>query len=299
MIPLSRPAEHGPPPQTPLGALLFRPGPGLAPEAHRVAHALLQDAARNRGGRISSAADGAWRLEAAPSALELARRTLSAVLRGRDAVLVTEALAMPPVPEASGTGPEAILAAAPLEPLIERRPILEFGPGGVPRPAGLRVLPSAPAIAAALGPRWAGAPWQAHGWEIVARRARSIAPPAQAVLHLDQPPECQAGAPVLPVLPLGALARPPASHFALAGLTAAALALLDPAYLPGMALHLTLDPDLNALPDGFWQALDPARVVLEGVADAAGLEWGLSRGIGRFAGPQADRLLGAWGRGPA
>jgi hypothetical protein len=295
MIPITLPAQHGRAAQTPFGALLFRPGPGLAPDAHRVAHALLQDAARNRGGRVSSAEHGAWRLEAAPPALELARRALSAVLLGRDAVLVTEAVAAPPAPEPSGTGPETILAALPLHALLERRPILGFGPGGVPRPAGLRILPSAPAIAAALGPAWAGEPWQAHGWDAVARRALSSLPPADGPLHLDLPPEAltATGAALLPVLPPRALARAPAMPFAVAGISPALLAMVDIAPLPGTVLHLARDPALDALPPDFWRALSPARVVLEGAAEAEALEWGLARGITRFAGPQADRLLAA------
>ncbi|MFC0385216.1 hypothetical protein [Muricoccus vinaceus] len=295
MIPAPHQARHGPP----LAALLFRPGPGLAPEAHRVARALLEDAARNRGGRVSAAGQGAWRLEAAPPALEMARRALSAVLNGRDAALLTEAPATPPAAAASASGPEAILRALPLEALLERRPILGFGAGGGPRPAGLRVLPSASAIAAALGPRWAGAPWQEHAGNLVARRALGLVPPPEGPLHLDLPPETLpdlGAAPLLPVLPLRALARPPAALFGVDGLSVAALALLDPAQLPGAVLHLTLEPGLDALPAGLWRLLNPARVVLGGVADAAGLEWGLARGIGRFTGPWPDRLLAAWWR---
>ncbi|MCR0984807.1 hypothetical protein [Roseomonas populi] len=301
MIALTHPAQDGP--ALPLpglvpGALLFRPGPGLAPEAHRVARALLEDAARNRGGRVSSAEDGTWRLVAAPPALEMARRALSAVLNGRDAVLVTEALAAPPpaMPAPAATGPEAILSALPLEGLLERRAILGFGPGGVPRPAGMRVLPSASAIAAALGPRWEGAPWLAHGWAVVARRALSLPAPTEGVLHIDVPPEVLPGEAALwrlPVLPASALAAPPPCCFGVGGLTHAALALVEPAAVPGSALHIAHDPALDELSRGFWDGLGPGRVVLEGVADSAGLEWGLARGIARFSGPQADRLLTA------
>ena len=292
MHPVTLPAQHGPA----LAALLFRPGPGLPPDAHRVARALLQDAARNRGGRVSSGEDGAWRLEATPPALEHARRALAAVLHGRDAVLVTEAVAAPSVPKPPRTGPEAILAARPLHSLLERRPILGFGAGGTPQPAGLRLLPSAPAIEAALGAAWEGELWQAHGWEVVARRALASFPPAEAPLHLDLPPEAlpmAVGTALLPVLPPRILARPPARPFAVAGLTAAHLGMIDPAHLPGAAIHLDHDPALEALPPALWRALNPARVVLEGVLDRAGLEWGLSRGIARFTGPQADRLLAA------
>lgn len=292
MIPVMPMAREVPPP---IAALLFRPGPGLAPEAHRVARALLEDAARNRGGRVSEAGDGTWRLVAAPPALEMARRTLSAVLNGRDAALLTEALAAPASPARADTGPEAILAALSLDSLLERRAILGFGPGGALQPAGLRLLPSAGAIAAALGPRWAGEPWQAHGWELVARRAMQSTAPAEGTLHLDLPPEALPDAPaaVLPLLPARALARPPACPFAVAAPGPAGLAMLDPAHLPGTVLHFTFDPALDALPPGFWRALGPGRVVLEGVGDAAGLEWGLARGIARFAGPQPDRLLAA------
>ena len=292
MISVTPMAREVPPPIT---ALLFRPGPGLAPEAHRVARALLEDAARSRGGQVSDAGDGTWRLVAAPPALEMARRALAAVLNGRDAALLTEALAAPPSPARSGTGPEAILAALPLDSLLERRPILGFGPGGAPRPSGLRLLPSAPAIAAALGPRWAGEPWQAHGWEVVARRMMRLTAPAGVPLHLDLPPEALADAPgdILPVLPARALACPPARPFAVAAPALAGLGMIDPAHLPGTVLHLPFDPALDLLPPGFWSALGPARLVLEGVADAAALEWGLARGIARFSGPQADRLLAA------
>ena len=306
MLPFPPPAQDGPP----FAALLFRPGPGLAPEAHRVARALLQDAARHRGGRVSAEGDGTWRLVAAPPALEMARRALSAVLNGRDAALVTEAVAAPaaPPPRAADPGPEAILAALPLASLLERRPILGFGPGGAPRPAGVRVLPSPGAVAQAVGPRWAGAPWQAHGRDIVARRAAAAPVPAgtgEGALHLDLPPDAlglvagasAGGVPVLPILPPRALARPPAVPFGLAGPPAAAMAMLDPARLPGLALHLPRDPLLDSLPAAFWQAIGPARVVLEGVADAAAMEWGLARGIARFAGPWAERLLAARRRG--
>ncbi|SHJ84972.1 hypothetical protein SAMN02745194_03543 [Roseomonas rosea] len=292
MIPVTHPAHEGPPP---LGALLFRPGPGLAPEAHRVARALMEDAARNRGGRVSPEEGGTWRLVAAPPALDMARRTLSAVLHGRDAALVTEALASPAPEKPENSGPEALLRALPVESLLERRAILGFGPGGMPRPAGWRVLPSRKAIASALGKAWEGEPWQAHGWAVVARRAAERAAPEDAPLHLDLLPEALATtAPnLLPVLPPRALARPPAMPFAVDGPGLAALEMIDPANLPGLALHLAHDPALEALPADFWRALGPARVVLEGVADRAALEWGLAQGFARFTGPQADRLLAA------
>lgn len=292
MTPAPHPARQGPA----LAALLFRPGPGLAPEAHRVARALLEDAARNRGGRVSSAEDGAWRLVAAQPALDMARRALSAVLHGRDAALLTETAVPPPVAQAPATGLEAILAAIPLDGLLERRPILRVAAGGVPVPEGERVLPSPAAIAAALGPRWSGAPWQAHAWEAVARRALAMPPEGEGPLHLDLPPEATAAVPpagLLPILPPQALARPPAGRFGIDGPSPAGLALIDPAHLRGEVLHLPFDAALDALPAGFWAALDPARVVLEGVAEPAALSWGLARGIGRFAGPWPTRLLAA------
>ena len=292
MTPAPHPAQEGPP----IAALLFRPGPGLTPEARRVARALLEDAARNRGGRVSSAEDGAWRLVAAQPALEMARRALAAVLHGRDAALLTETVATPSVPLAPSTGLEAMLGAPHLDDLLERRSILGFGPGGELRPMGQRVLPSAAAIASVLGARWAGAPWQAHARDVVARRALSLATPTAAPLHLDLPPEAlppPAGRWFLPLLPPRALARPLAGRFGLAGLPASLLPLIDPRHLPGEALHLAFDPALDALPGDFWQALNPARVVLEGVADAEALSWGLSRGIMRFTGPWPDRLLAA------
>jgi len=296
MIPIAHPAREGPPPPA---ALLFRPGPGLAPAAHRVARALLEDAARHRGGRVSSAGDGTWRLEAAAPALELARRVLSAVLNGRDAALVIEAMSAPAPALPAGTGPEAVLAATPLDALTERRAILGFGPGGVPHRAGWRVRVLAGAVAAAMGPRWAGEPWQAHGRAAVARRMAGGRPEEEPV-HREWPPEVPLeGVPpgVLPVLPARVLAAPPAGRFGVDGPDAAALALLDPAHLPGEALHLTLDAALAALPEALWLALRPGRVVLEGVADGAGLEWGLARGIGRFVGEGADRVLASAGRG--
>ncbi|WP_043830807.1 hypothetical protein [Muricoccus aerilatus] len=292
MTPAPHPARQGPP----LAALLFRPGPGLAPEAHRVARALLEDAARNRGGRVSSAEDGAWRLVAAAPALDMAHRALTAVLHGRDAALLTETVAVPLTAQAPATGLEALLGAIPLERLLERRPILGFGEGGAPCLVGERVLPSATAISTALGTRWAGAPWQTHAWGLVARRTLALLPESEGTLHLDLPPEAMPAAPpgaLLPILPPRALARPPVGRFGIDGPGAAGLALIDPAHLRGEVLHLPFDPALVALPDGFWVALDPARVVLEGVAEGAALSWGLARGIGRFAGPWPNRLLAA------
>ncbi|TPG60586.1 hypothetical protein EAH89_04305 [Roseomonas nepalensis] len=291
MTPAPHPAQDGPP----LAALLFRPGPGLAPEAHRVARALLEDAARNRGGRVSSAEDGAWRLVAAQPALEMARRALAAVLHGRDAALLTETITAPAAPLVPSTGLEAMLGATPLEGLLERRPILGFGPGGELRPMGQRALPAAAAIRSVLGARWAGAPWQAHAHDVVARRALALAPPSADPLHLDLPPEALPVAVenLLPLLPARALARPPAGRHGVADLPASLLSLLNPAHLPGEALHLAFDPALDDLPGDFWQALNPARVVLEGVADAEALSWGLARGILRFAGPWPNRLMAA------
>ena len=297
MTPTPHKAQDGPP----LAALLFRPGPGLTPEALRVARALLEDAARNRGGRVSPAGEGGWRLTATPPALEMARRALSAVLHGRDAALLTEAVAAPGA-SAAANGIEALLAGLPLQGLLERRPILGFGADGAAGPVGLRVLPSAAAIAAAitdaLGPRWAAEPWQAHGRDLVARRALALAAPSAVPLHLDLPPEAlpavpQAGegAAFLAILPPRALARPPSGRFGTAWPLGAALALVDPGCLRGEVLHLSRDAALDALPGSFWQAVGPGRVVLEGVADSTGLSWGLSRGIARFAGPWPERLL--------
>jgi hypothetical protein len=281
-----------------LSALLFRPGPLLAPEAHRVARALLEDAARDRGGRVTAAGDGAWRLEAAPPALDMARRALAAVLNGRDAALVGEAIATsaPIILPLSGEGPEAILATRPLAELLERRPILGFGLGGAPELVGIRLMPSAAAISAALGPRWAAAHWQEHARGIVARRALAETSAQAAPLHLDLPLDAlplPEGLAALPVLSPGALAHPPSIPFAVAGLGAEALVLLDPAHLPCATLYLRYHPALVVLPETLWRALGPARLVLEGVVDGAALEWGLSRGIGRFTGPHAERLLAA------
>lgn len=288
----------------PPGALLFRPGPTLAPDAHRVARALLEDAARQRGGRVLPAEDGAWRLEGAPPVLEEARRALAAVLTGRDAALVTEAVAAPVtlVAPPAGEGPERLLAARPLNSLLRRRAILGFGGGAAPRLAGTRLHPSTRALKAALGPRWAGQPWLDHARGLVARRALAeLAIPPGPPLHLDLMPEDlpaldpEAGPAPLPLLPVRALADPPRGRFAVAGLGAETLALMDPARLPGTAIHLTHARALEALPESTWAAIGAARVVLEGVADRAALEWGLVRGIGRFAGPQADRILAAAG----
>ncbi|WP_426959230.1 hypothetical protein [Muricoccus radiodurans] len=292
---------------TPPGSLLFRPGPALGPEAHRIARALLEDAARHRGGRVMPAEDGAWRLEGAPPVLEEARRALAAVLTGRDAALVTEAVASPAtlVAPPVGEGPERLLALRPLASLLRRRAILGFGGGAMPRLAGVRLHPSTRAVQAAIGPRWAGAPWLDHARGLVARRALAEMPSAAretAPVHLDllpedlPPPEARAAGPMpLPVLPPRALAEPPRGPFAIAGLSPEALALMDPARLPEAVLHLRHGPGLMALPDTIWAAIGPDRVVLEGVADRAALEWGLVRGIGRFAGPQADRILAAAG----
>ncbi|WP_209380946.1 hypothetical protein [Pararoseomonas baculiformis] len=293
MFPVTHPAQDGP---APLAALLFRPGPALAPEAHRVACALLEDAARRRGGRASADEDGGWRLVAAPPALEVARRTLAAVLHGRDAALVTEALAAPPPPAPGQRGLEAMLATRPIEQLVERRAILGFGAGGMPRPAGWRLRPDRAAIAAALGAGWVGAPWQAHGWELVARRIAALPWPGEGPLHLDLPPEVlppRGAPPFLPVLPPRALASPPPVPFAVDGPAAAALGMVDPAYLRAQVLHLAYEPALDLLPATFWGLLGPGRVVLEGVEDEAGLRWGLARGIARFSGPEPDRVLAA------
>ncbi|UFN47257.1 hypothetical protein LPC08_14605 [Roseomonas sp. OT10] len=264
-------------------------------ERRRVALALMQEAARGQGGQVTEEPlSGALLLRAPQPVLDRTATVLAPLFSGRVSLLAPRAaLSRPPPPR-------------PAEPvLLERRPILGLASGAAPRLAGLRLV---------LPREWPGmnatapAHLRRHAADrLLQRAAEALAAPGGAErllgevpdtpLHLDRPlaplppPPGLASLPVLPVLPLARLAEGmPAGPFGVAGMREALLELCEPSAVPGAVVHLAFDPDLARQP-GLVAALEPGRLVLEGVAEEWVLSWGLSLGIGRFTGPWAERLL--------
>ena len=269
-------------------------------ERRRVALALLQEAARGQGKVTEDPASGTLLLRAPQSVLDRAAAVLEPLFAGRTTTLP------PRIPTLRRPPPAPVAPPAEAAPLLGRRPILGLAAGGLPRLAGLRLIlrPGSPGLPpAGKSPphllRHAQDELLRQGAEALAEgdAARLLGPSPRLPLHLDRPwgaaplPPGLAGLPVLPVLPVARLAEgPPEGPFALGGLRAALLDLCEPAALPGVALHLAWDPALAARP-GLVAALEPGRVVLEGVEEEAVLNWGLSLGIGRFVGGWAERVL--------
>ena len=316
MQPLFLPSATRPEgPRTALEWLVLTP---RSPLHRRLGRALLTEAAAE-GGSLRELAGGELLLGAAPATLDRLMPGLWRVL-GAESLsrrpqcppgsqpLATAPHSAPPQPGATGMPAPERVPQPPLEDVLERLPIVGLAPGGLPRLAGLRLKPSRAALlrlGQGLPPHLLG-----HMAEDAMRRGfQALAEPTQqeallgaalaVPLHLDMRPADLAALPgwrgelpLLPVLPLAVLAGPvPEGPFALSGLEAASLALCDAGGLPGAALHLRWTPGLAALPAESIAALDPGRLVLDEVEDETALAWGLSRGIGRFTGPQPSRLL--------
>jgi hypothetical protein len=264
-----------------------------APHRRRVARALLQEGALAAGGQVLEDPAGALllvgaepqragRLRALVERLIGSAGTMMFSLERDGAALLAHAEGgAPPRPAAEGpglAGLDASLAALPLEGVIARRIGRRAGEG---RPAFLRLAPDRAALAEALGPLGADPDLLDHAAQRIARRLlAALADPAMLRgllgrhrpqrLHLPLPAaagHAAGAAPLVATLPVAAVAEPDfaarAGAFALAGIgleldgVAAALPLLDPAFLPDTAL-LRLSRD----PGPVLGRLDPARLVL-------------------------------------
>jgi hypothetical protein len=281
-------------------ALLFRPGPTLGEDARRVARALLEDVVRRRGGRLGPLPGGGYRLEAASAALDAARDSLAAVLRGRDALLMMDRRADPPATAPPRDVPEERIAALPLRALLRLDPVLGFGRGGgagtAPYRLALPALPDDDAIREALGPRWSTPPNLEHARDLVAARLLREGAGWPGPLHLyagegllpDLPPD------ILPLRPPRMLAEPGQRPYGVIGLHAAApiglaAAGADILYLP--VPHLSGVEGVGAPTDAALATLGRGRVILDGVADDAALARAAGSGILGAAGPAAARAL--------
>jgi hypothetical protein len=186
-------------------------------------------------------------------------------------------------------GLDAFLDTLPLAGVVARRQGLRLGPAG-PQPAFLRLEPARAGIATRLGALGTDADLVEHAMRRIADRLLgALADPKEARallgagrparLHLPLPPGRGAGGAVPPgmlvaTLPLAEAPEPEAlaaRQAALAeagiameldGLDATALALLEPAALPGDLLRLHWSPPLDH--PAALRGLDPARLVLAG-----------------------------------
>jgi hypothetical protein len=231
----------------------------------------------------------------------------------------------PPAPPPAGI--EARADAAPLPALLRREGVLHIATGHPRRLALLRLRLPAAALARHLGPAAEDRDLLHHALDrLRARLPGLLADPAgrEALLGLaapvpllldlpaallpDPPPiegDPPGAAALIATLSLpealtpGLAARRAALHhagwgLATRGIDAAALALLAPEALPTDLLLLDWSPDLSGrTATAALRRIDPARLVLEGVEGQGALEWGLSLGIARFAGPWIDAVMAA------
>jgi hypothetical protein len=233
-----------------------------------------------------------------------------------------------PLHQPTAAGIEAAADALPLDSLLRRDGVLHLAPGAPRRLALLRLAPDRAALAGALGVAASDADLLRHAEaRLAARTLRAVAEPAArdallggppaVPLLLDLPaallpepaPAAAEDAPPAPVLyaaltlaealaeglPARAAAlRGAGWGLAVRGLDAAALALLAPAALPADLLLLRWSPALaERAATAALRRLDPARLVLTRCDGEAALEWGLSLGLSRFAGPWIAALMAA------
>lgn len=326
----------------PAGRVALRLPPPGGPGQRRVAVAILEEAARSRGGAVLESAGGdlllteAEAAEADRVAVILAgllgthpdRYDLPAEAAALLALPASAPIAMQFVPPPAA-GIEVAGDEAPLEALLRRDGVLYLSPGAPRRLALLRLTADRATLAAQLGPAAVDPDLLRHAEaRLAARLLRAVAEPASrdallggppaVPLLLDLPlallpdPAAPAGgedAPAAPVLYAGltaaeALAEGLAARaaalrgagwgIAVRGLDAAALALLAPEALPADLLLLRWSPALPERPAmAALRRLDPARLALTGCDGEAALEWGLSVGISRFAGPWIVALMAA------
>lgn len=245
------------------------------------------------------------------------------------AALAGLAPASAPAPAApSAAGIEAMADAAPLPALLRRDGILHIAPGTSRQLAYLRLRLSQHALRPHLGAAADDPDLVRHASDRLRARVLSLLadPGERAGLLGGAPP-----VPLLLDLPAGLLPGPPTGSedeqapipallaavtpsealgegldarraglrragwgLAVRGLDAAALALLAPEALPADLLLLRWSP---AFPSRATAAalrrIDPARLILTGCTGPEALEWGLSLGIARYAGPWIAALMAA------
>jgi hypothetical protein len=232
-----------------------------------------------------------------------------------------------PPPAPPPTGIEALAEAAPLPTLLRRTGVLHIAAGQPRRLAMLCLRLPSRALAQALGPAAADADLLRHATDRArARLPALLADPAgrEALLglaapvpllldlpaaSLPDPPPAEGDPPGPPALIAalslrealaeGMAARRQALHhagwgLATRGIDAAALGLIAPDSLPTDLLLLAWSPALaGRAATAALRRIDPARLVLDGVDGQEALEWGLSLGIARFAGPWIDAVMAA------
>jgi len=232
----------------------------------------------------------------------------------------------PPPPGAAGI--EALADAAPLPALLRREGVLHIAPGEAYRLAMLRLRLAPDALSPHLGAAGADPDLLRHACDRLRLRLLALLGdpgqrhdllggvpavpllldlPAAALPDLPEPPaDAAPPAPSLfaavslaealahPLAPRRAAWRHAGWHLAIRGLDAARLALLAPEALPADLLLLRWSRDLpGRASTAALRRVDPARLVLVGCDGPEALEWGLSLGIARFAGPSVAALMAA------
>ncbi len=231
----------------------------------------------------------------------------------------------PPAPPPAGI--EARADAAPLPALLRREGVLHIAAGQPRRLAMLRLRLPPAALAPHLGPAGVDPDLLHHACDRLRGRLPAlladpmgrdallgVAPPVPLMLDLPaallpDPPATEGDPPGAPAL-FAALSLPEALGPGIAerrralhhagwgiaahGVDAAALALLAPEALPADLVLLAWSPALaGRTATAALRRIDPARLVLEGVEGQDALEWGISLGIARFAGPWIDVVMAA------
>ncbi len=236
------------------------------------------------------------------------------------------AAARPPAP-VPAAGIEALADALPLPALLRREPVLHIAPQSPRRLSLVRLRLDAAALAPQLGAAAADPDLLRHAADRLRARLPALlaAPEGRAALLglsapvpllldlpaalLPDPPPAEGEPPAAPAL-FAALAahealadsvvarrlalRQAGWGIAVRGLDAPALALLSPEALPADLLLLDWSPALAGRgPAAALRRAAPARLVLDRCDGPEALEWGLSAGIARFAGPWIDALAAA------
>lgn len=252
-------------------------------------------------------------------------------LPGAAAALLALPATAPPAPDPpppAAAGIEALADAAPLPALLRREGVLHIAAGAPRRLALLRLRLAPGALAPYLGAAGTDADLARHaGDRLRARLLASLAEPARRVALLGEAPpvpllidlpatllpdpspsdgeEVPGSAALIAALsPAEALADDIAARrvalrragwgLAVRGLDAAALALMAPEALPADLLLLRWSPALaGRAAASALRRTDPARLVLTGCNAPDALEWGVSLGIARYAGPWISALMAA------
>ena len=234
----------------------------------------------------------------------------------------------PAPPQPSPAGIEAVADAAPLPALLQREGLLHIAPGAPRQLALMRLRLTVGALAPHLGAAASDPDLARHALDRL--RARLLAllaaqaqreallgatPPVPLLLDLPAsnlpevpepvpgvlpaPPSLIAALSVTEILathlaPRRAALRHAGWGLAARGVDAARLVLIAPEALPVDLILLRWSPGLmSRSATSALRRTDPARLALTGCDGPEALEWGLSLGIARFAGPSIEALMAA------